>query len=564
MPWCATLYGTIRSLVEGCWHSPVDRGGRFRFKNLMKRTGPPTVEELMAQLAASAAAIAALTAEKEALSQRVVKLEEELALARLHRFAPRSEKRADRVFNEAEQVGVEAKAGGDEDKAVDLPDTGLPPAGDGEGRKRGRKPLPENLPRERVLYDLPDDQKGCPCCHGRMHRMGETVTEQLHIEVKAKVLENVRFKYACRHCERTGITTPVVTAPMPAQPLPGSIATASTLAFALVHKYVDGTPLYRLAQSFERAGVPVSRGALGHWVIGASERHLSRLYDALKLRLRSQPLIHGDETTVQVLKEKDREATSTSYMWAYRSGEDSDEPIVLLDYQPGRGQIYPQAFLGNYRGLLMSDGYAAWRTLDGATHLGCMAHARRRFVDALKARPKPGGPPEQALKFFEQLYRVEKQARNEKPDTGETQADHIRRFRQQHSIPVLNALKQWLDAMAPKVPPDSKLGDAISYALNQWPYLTRYTDDGRMPIDNNLLERDIRLFATGRKNWLFSDTVEGARASAVVYSLMLTCRACGVEPLAWLRHVLTELPKRATEADINDLLPFNFAKTQAA
>ena len=160
----------------------------------MKRTRPPTVEELMAQLAASAAEIAALTAEKEALSQRVVKLEEELALARLHRFAPRSEKRADRVFNEAEQVGVEEKAGGDEDTVADLPDTGLPPVGDGEGRKRGRKPLPENLPRERVEYDLPDDQKGCPCCHGRMHRMGETVTEQLHIEVKAKVLENVRFK----------------------------------------------------------------------------------------------------------------------------------------------------------------------------------------------------------------------------------------------------------------------------------------------------------------------------------------------------------------------------------
>jgi transposase len=136
-----------------------------------------------------------------------------------------------------------------------------------------------------------------------MHRMGEAVTEQLHIEVKAKVLQNVRFKYACRICDRTGINTPVVLAPMPAQPLPGSIATASTLAFALVHKYVDGTPLYRLAQAFERAGVPVSRGALGHWVIGSSERHLCRIYDALKLRLRSQPLIHGDETTVQVLKE---------------------------------------------------------------------------------------------------------------------------------------------------------------------------------------------------------------------------------------------------------------------
>jgi transposase len=529
----------------------------------MKRTtDKPTVADLLAQLAASTAEIAALKAEKEALAQRVFKLEEELALAHSHRFAPRSERRADRVFNEAEQAAVE-----DEDldnlvDVADLPDTGLPFISEPEGKKRGRKPLPSNLPRERVEYDIPDDEKTCPCCNDRMHRMGETVTEQLHVEVKAKVLQNVRFKYACRHCDRTGINTPIVIAPMPTQPLPGSIATASTLAFALVHKYVDGTPLYRLAQAFERAGVPITRGTLGNWVIQSSERHLQRIYDALKLRLGSQTIIHGDETTVQVLKEKDRQATSTSYMWAYRSSQDSEQPIVLFDYQPGRGQIYPQAFLGDYRGILMSDGYSAWRTLKGATHIGCMAHSRRRFVDALKARKKGGGPPEQALKFFEQLYRIEKQARAEKPDDFEKQTDCIRRFRLKHSVPVLNALKEWLDAIAPKVLPDSKLGDAISYTRNQWQYLTRYTEDGSMPIDNNLLERDIRIFATGRKSWLFSDTIEGAKASAVIYSLMLTCRACGVEPFAWLRYVLTELPKRSGGAEIEDLLPFSFAKSE--
>jgi hypothetical protein len=193
-----------------------------------------------------------------------------------------------------------------------------------------------------------------------------------------------------------------------------------------------------------------------------------------------------------------------------------------------------------------------------------MAHSRRRFVDALKARKKGGGPPEQALRFFEQLYRVERQARDKTPENDETRVDRIRRFRQQHSVPILKALKEWLDEIKPKVLPDSKLGDAISYTLNQWDYLTRYTEDGRMPIDNNLLERDIRIFATGRKSWLFSDTVDGAEASAVIYSLMLTCRACGVEPLAWLRHVLTELPQRAVDADLGDLLPFNFAKTATA
>jgi hypothetical protein len=230
-------------------------------------------------------------------------------------------------------------------------------------------------------------------------------------------------------------------------------------------------------------------------VIGSSEKHLVRIYDALKQRLLSQSVIHGDETTVQVLKEKDRKATDESYIWAYRSGKDSLEPVVLLEYQPGRGQVHPQTFLGDYRGILMSDGYQGWRTLKGATHVGCMAHARRRFVNAFKAGKKQSGPPAQALKFFDQLYRIERQVRDEKPDDGETQADCIRRLRQKHSVPVLDALKEWLDRMAPKVVPDTKLGDAISYTRNQWQYLTRYTEDGRMPIDNNLLERDIRVFA---------------------------------------------------------------------
>jgi transposase len=247
----------------------------------MNRPGEPTVEELMAR-------IAALQAENRQLAERVVKLEEELALARLHRFAPKSEKHIDRLFNEAEQAADEDDADSEDGDVVVLPDTGLPATDGTTGKKRGRKALPGNLPRERVEYDLPDAQKACPCCRHQMHRMGETVTEQLHIEVKAKVLQNVRFKYACRHCDRSGINTPVVTAPMPAQPLPGSIATASTLAFALVHKYVDGTPLYRVAHAFERAGVPVSRGALGHWVIGSSEKHLHRIYDVLKLRLRGR------------------------------------------------------------------------------------------------------------------------------------------------------------------------------------------------------------------------------------------------------------------------------------
>ena len=527
----------------------VDAAVRLRFKNAMNRK--PTIDELRAL-------VAALQAENQQLTQRICDLEEQLRLERLRRYAPRSEKLKDRLFNEAEQAAGEDEEGDDVDMAG-VPDTGLPDAHKPEPKKPGRKPLPEDLPRQRIEHDLPEDQKVCPCCRNRMHRMGETVSEQLHIEVKATVLQHVRAKYACRHCDRTGLTTPIVMAPMPAQPLPGSVATPSTLALVLANKYVDGTPLYRLAQALARANVSISRGALGNWVIRSADLHLLRLYEVLKQKLRSQPLVHGDETWVQVLKEDGRDAQAKSFMWAYRSGQDSEQPVVLFDYQPGRGQEHPQAFLGDYRGLLMSDGYDAWRTLDGATHLGCMAHARRKFTDALKARKKPGGPPLQALKFFETLYEVERLAR-QTPGDGETRADYTLRLRQQHSLPVLVAFKKWLDDQAPKVLPESLTGKAISYAQNQWDYMTRYVGHGLAPIDNNVLERDIRPFVTGRKSWLFSDTVAGANASAIIYSLVLTCRACGIEPYAWLRHVLTELPQRPPDADIEDLLPFNFAK----
>ncbi len=305
-----------------------------------------TTEALTALLAAHAAEIAALKAENETLAQRITHLEEQLRLERLHRYAPRSEKRKDRIFNEAEQAAAEAEEA-DEAETAAITDTGMADVEKPAPQKRGRQPLPDSLPRERVEHDLPEDQKTCPCCRNRLHRMGESVSEQLHIEVKSTVLQHVRFKYACRHCERTALHTPIVTAPLPAQPLPGSIAAPSTLALVLANKYVDGTPLYRLEQALGRAGISISRGALANWVIRAADRHLLRLYEALKQKLRAQPLVHGDETWVQVLKEDGRDAQTKSFMWAYRSGQDSEQPVVVFEYQPGRGQEHPQAFLGD-------------------------------------------------------------------------------------------------------------------------------------------------------------------------------------------------------------------------
>ncbi|NUX58482.1 IS66 family transposase [Paraburkholderia youngii] len=506
------------------------------------------------------------------LSQRIEQLEEQVRLLQSERYAPKSEKRQDRVFDEAEQLASEPGDEDDADAGPALPDTGLPLVGQPARSKVGRKPLPAYLKRERVDYDLPEDQRGCPCCGNPMHRIGENISEQLHVQVKWTVRQNARAKYACRHCERQAEHTPVVLAPMPVQPILGSHADASVIATVATAKYVDGMPLYRMQAALARWQIPVSRGTLAQWVIRPSELHYSRLYDALYRTLLSQWLIHDDETTLQVLNEPGRAAQSKSYAWVYRSAEDCAEPVVLFEYQPGRGQTHPQKFLGDYSGMLMSDGYSAWRTLKKATHFGCMAHARRLFVKADKAAQKKGddGKPKapnarvaRALEYFQALYRAEALAKGDLP-AGQTRADYAYRLRQLHSVPVLEAFKAWLDALAPKVAPQSLLGKAIAYTRNQWEYLGRYVTDGRAPIDNNACERDIRPFATSRKSWLFSDTVDGAKASATIYSLVLTCRACGVEPYDYLRHVLKVLPQRAPGGDVTDLLAFNYARQQAA
>lgn len=496
------------------------------------------------------------------LEQRIDVLEEQFRLAQLKRFAPSSEKYGLQgcLFNEAESSAQTAP-----EIVDDQPDS-TDPAEDTQtpGKKRGRKKLPAHLKRVRVEHDLPDADKVCSCCQNALHRMGEDVTEQLHIvPAQVSVLQHVRFKYACRHCERHATACQIVTSPMPAQPIPGSIASVSTLATILTAKYADGMPLYRMESVLERSEVEIGRGTMGRWVIRSSEDWLGRVYEAMRQTLLRQEVIHGDETPVQVLKEAGRTAQSTSYMWVYRSAEGSAQPIVLFDYQPGRGHVHPECFLNGFAGTLMTDGYAAWRMLKSVTHLGCLAHARRKFDEALKAQKQPAGRAKQALEYIGKLYQIEKKARG-KPPEGETPEQYAYRLRQEHSRGVLDTLYAWLVKNQKEVLPKSLIGKAIGYALGQWKYLVRYIDDGRAPIDNNVIERDIRPYTTGRKAWLFSDTVAGANASAIIYSTMLTCRACNIEPYSYLRHVLAELPQRPIDADITDLLPFNFQPSAAS
>ena len=502
----------------------------------------------------------ALQQQASALQQQVDFLQEQFRLAQLKRFAPSSEKFGPQgsLFNEAEQDVALGTPDEEQDDEQDAPGDVANEA-KAVGKKRGRKPLPAHLKRTRVEHDLPESDKVCGCCQGALHRMGEDISEQLNIiPATVEVLQHVRFKYGCRQCDRHGEASKIITSPMPPQPIPGSIASAGTIATVLTAKYADGTPLYRMHDAFLRGEVDVARGTMANWVI-KSGLLFAPLFQALRQELLRNPFIHGDETTVQVLKEDGRRAQNQSYMWVYRSAAGSDRPVVLFDYQPGRGHEHPARFLDGFEGTVMTDGYSAWRLLKGMNHLGCMAHARRRFDEALKAQKNPAGRAKQALDMIGKLYRIEKQA-TEKPPDGLSIVEHTYRLRQEKSRPVLDEFHAWLTRHQDEVMPQSLIGKAIHYALGQWRHLIRYIEDGRAPIDNNLIERDIRPFTTGRKNWLFSNSAAGADASAVIYSLMLTCRACDVEPYAYLQHVLTALPKRRAGEDVTDLLPFNYAK----
>ena len=479
------------------------------------------------------------------LQLKVKWFEEQFRLYRHKNFGPSSERFEGQqaLFNEVEDAAAEAE------KQDDTPETEQISY---ERKKPVRQPLPKDLPRERVVHDVADEEKQCDCCGGELHVIGEDTSEKLDIvPARAKVIEHVRPKYGCRSCE-----TGVKIAPVPASPIPRSIATPGLLAWLTVSKYGDALPLYRQVSILKRLNVDISRATLANWMIRTAQL-LTPLYDALKAQLLKQPAIMADETTLQVLKEPGREATAKSYMWLYRNGAYST-PMVIYEYQQGRGAEHPLSFLADYQGYLQCDGYSAYKKLarqqSGIILVGCMAHARRKFKEAFDALPKnkklATSSPGQMLSLIKKLYAIEQRVRDKTPDER-------RLARQNDARPVLDKIKVWLEKQAPKVTPKSKLGEAIRYMQNQWTYLVRYLESGLVDIDNNASERAIKPFVMGRKGWLFSDSVAGARSSAILYTLVETAKINGHEPYAWLRHVLTVLPSLAKDADVAHLLPMN-------
>jgi transposase len=428
-------------------------------------------------------------------------------------------------------------------------------------KKSGRKPLPANLPRIDVIHELSEDERQCNCgC--LKERIGQEESEQLdYIPAKLRVLRNIRYKYACKNCEGVEDDGPTVSiARMPEQIIPKSIATPGLLAHILTAKFADALPFYRQEKQFTRIGIELGRSTMSTWamkVAGACDI----LIDMMQKDILASPMIGVDETPLLVLKGPRK---SKSYMWIFRGGP-PDKPIIQFQYHPTRSGDVAASFLNGYKGIVQTDGYKGYDFLDKITdiiHVACWIHARRGFKNVTKAagnKKSSSGNAGTALKYISLLYKIEKEAR-----VQELTPEQLYARRQKEAVPILEEFKKWLDARVEKVPPKSLLGKAIHYTLNQWHRLIQYTTDGIIRPDNNLVENAIRPFVVGRKNWLFSDTVQGARASALIYSLIETAKSNGLEPYWYLKYLFEHLPEAMTEDDFRALLPYNVDKKQLA
>ncbi len=497
------------------------------------------IADLQSKLDKQTQETASSKAELASYKEKYARLIEELLLAKQQRFSPSSEKNILQpdLFDEA---GVELS---DEVKEQIEDDIEVK----SYTRKKHpvrRPPLPSYLPREVVVHDISEEEKICDCGTALV-RIGEEASEQLkYIPAQASVIQHVRPKYACKPCQEN-----VKIAPMPILLLPKSIATPELVAHTIIAKYCDHLPLYRQESIWSRLEIDMPRSSLCGWILKTAEL-CEPLVKLLQKFIVNYDYAQADETTVQVLNEVGRSNTTKSYMWCYRGG--GEYLSIVYNYQETRGGYHAQQFLMGFKGFLQTDAYSGynWANDNGEIiSVGCNAHARRPFAELAKLS-KASGLAHDALKFYKNLYAIEKEAR-EKNLSSEARYQ----LREEKSSPILETFKQWLDHHLLKTPEQSKIGKAIRYCLNNWIELTNYLKDGRIEIDNNLLENAIRPFALGRKNWLFSGSPSGARAGAIFYSLIETCKANNIEPYKYFCKMLHRIRFCLSDDDYRKLLP---------
>ena len=497
----------------------------------------------------------------EKLEHQVELLTEALRLARHKQFGASSEKSEDTLteqlsflFNEAEVFVEEKKAEAENVTVV-------------AAHKRHKKHeytldnISEGIPVEQVEHRLEGEDLVCPECGETMTEIGKEVVRTLEIiPAQTIVHEDVYYTYACKNCSENadeGCETPIVKAPREKGIIPGSFATPEAIAHIMTQKFVMGSPLYRQEQELHRKGIKLSRQTMSNWILKATEAYLAPVYEQLHKELLTRDVLHADETTLQVLHEPGKKPQSESYMWLYRTGGDTNKPIVLYEYQPGRGAKHPKEFLSGYNGYLHTDGYQGYHSLpEDITVVGCWAHARRKFDEAVKSLPKgkaKGSSASQGLAYCNLLFGIEQELADKTPEERYNE-------RLEQAKPILDAMFAWADSRT--AAPKSALGKALTYLKEQWPYLTNYFKDGRLEISNNRAERSIKPFVIDRKNFLFANTPKGAAGSAIMFSMIQTAIENDLDPYKYLTWLL----KTAKDADMDDtetvqaLLPWNAPK----
>lgn len=480
-----------------------------------------------------------------AKEKRIRILEEYILSLQQKQFGSSSEKQeviqAELVFTEAEDT-IEPETPKQDDAFAD--ETVII----AEHKRKKRVSIPKELPRVEVIHDLSEEEKICPHDGTALKNIGFESHEQLDIiPATLQVLHHKRLKYACPCCEKH-----IVTATKPAQAIEKSIASPGLLAHIAMQKYVDALPLYRQTEIFRRIGVEMDRTTLANWMVRCGQL-VQPLINLLHERMLEQTILYADETRVQVLNETGRAAETQSFMWVLRSTQLTCA-AVLYRYEPTRSGKAAVELLHDFKGALMTDGYAAYNTVcdrNGIIHLACWAHVRRKFIEARKVQPKgKTGKADQALAYIQQLYAIETSIK-------EKTSNEKHAVRLQQSVAIIEKIKLWLDKSLAHSPPQSLISKALYYLQEQWPKLIRYTSSGSYPIDNNPAENAIRPFVIGRKNWLFSASPKGATASANLYSLIETAKANGLEPYGYLRKIFTELPQATSLKKIEALLPWN-------
>jgi transposase len=509
------------------------------------------LDSALEKLLENAVTIERMSLEKEELVAENDKLKADLALALQKRFGRSSEQHVHpeqmSLFNEAEK-----------ESRPELPEPEIEEIT--YKRKKSRKPTEEKyagLPEETIDYELTEEERDCPECGSAMKEIGvDERRELVYIPAVLKIVVHRQHKYVCvsDECQDENGKTTIVMARAPEAVIPHSPASASLIAYIMSKKYVEGVPLYRQESQFSYEGIAISRQNMANWVIkGAS--HLKRVYDLMHLALLGHTFIHADETEIQVLCEPGKKATSKSYMWLYASGT-FGVPIFLYEYTRSRSANHPKEFLCGFRGHLQTDGYGGYNHVENVTIMGCFSHARREFVDILKALPEGADVTKtlayDAVAYIDSLFALERSYAGMTPDERLA-------ARREKSLPVLEAYHEWLLAKKKSALPASKIGHAINYSLNQWDKLKVFCQNGEVDLSNNRAERGIKPFVMGRKAWLFAKMPAGAEASAIVYSIVETAKANGLNPFRYLEHLLAALPNvmPGDDESVGRLLPWS-------